>query len=206
MVIFIIVFGCSVGFINYIENNTTSRITATEIIDNNIISLASSDKRSNGARYALIKSNLRIAVENPLLGVGKGLAAAYIVDHYTDSEKKNGEVSKWIKYQEERGVFASGYSMGGALNEYVTRLAQCGIVGLSIFLFPFVWVILKLFHLYKKSENGTQIDVLLVLFTLISCLVAGCNLSINEFYSIWILLGIAFAIVYSEKDNLNKCE
>ena len=64
----------------------------------------------------------------------------------------------------------------------------------------------ELFSLYKQCENNKQIDILLILFSLISSLVAGCNGSVTVIYGTWILLGIAFAAVYSEKDKLNKCE
>lgn len=197
-----IVFGIAVQFIGIM--NKASNMTATNVIENNLTSLASSNQRSNGARYALLKSNLRIAADHPVLGVGKGLASAYIVDYYTYDEKKNGEINMWIKYQKERGVFATGYSMGDAMNEYITRLSQTGIVGLSAFLFPFIWIIVKLFDLYKQCKNEKQIDILLILFALISSMVAGCNGSMNIIYSIWILLGIAFAAVYSEKYSLKN--
>lgn len=95
--------------------------------------------------------------------------------------------------------------MGNAMNEYVTRLSQTGILGLSVFLLPFIWVIVKLFALYRQCENDKQVDILLILFALISSLIAGCNGSLNIIYGIWILLGLAFASVCSEKDKLNKC-
>lgn len=199
----VIVFAVSIQFIGRIDKD--SSITANNVIENNLTSLTSSNQRSNGARYALLKSNLRIAADYPILGVGKGLASAYIVDYYTDGEKQNGEINMWIKYQNEKGVFATGYSMGNAMNEYVTRLSQTGILGLSVFLLPFIWVIVKLFALYRQCENDKQVDILLILFALISSLIAGCNGSLNIIYGIWILLGLAFASVCSEKDKLNKC-
>lgn len=200
----VIAFGGAVQFIGRMDK--TSNVTANNVIENNLTSLTSSNQRSNGARYALLKSNLRIAADHPLLGIGSGLASAYIADYYTYDEKKNGEVSLWIKNQKERGIFAIGYSMGNAMNEYVTRLAQTGILGLSIFLLPFIWITVKLFGLYKRSKNDKQIDILLILFSLLSSLVSGCNGSVTVIYGTWILLGIAFAAVYSEKDKLNKCE
>lgn len=198
----VIAFGAAVQFIGIM--NKAPSLTATNVIENNLISLTSSNQRSNGARYALLKSNIRIAADHPVLGVGKGLASAYIVDYYTDDEKKNGEINMWIRYQKEKGVFATGYSMGDAMNEYITRLSQTGIVGLSTFLFPFIWIIVKLFDLYKRCKNEKQINVLLILFALISSMVAGCNGNVNTIYSVWILLGIAFAAVYSEKYSLKN--
>lgn len=200
----VIAFGTATQFIGIM--NKVPNITANNVIENNFTSLTSSNQRSNGARYALLKSNLRIAADHSVLGVGQGLVAAYITDYYTDKEKKNGEVSMWIARQKEGGVLSSNNSIGSAFNEYVARLSQTGIVGLSVFLLPFIWIIVKLFGLYKHCENDKQIDILLILFSLLSSLVAGCNGSVTVIYGTWILLGIAFATVYSEKDNLNKCE
>lgn len=201
----IIIFGIAVQFINYTKNiEMKEKATAADILMNNFSSLASTNQRSNGARYALLKSNFRIALDNPVLGVGKGLATAYIVDYYTENEKQNYEVKNWIKYQEEKGVFSSMASIDGAMNEYVTRLAQNGIIGLGVFLFPFCWVGIKLLKTYKNSDGNKQIDILMILFAIISSLVAGCNLSLNEFYSVWILLGLGFAIAYDEKERIYK--
>lgn len=200
----VIAFGAATQFIGIM--NKIPNITATNVIENNFTSLTSSNQRSNGARYALLKSNLRIAADHPILGVGQGLLSAYIVDYYTEDEKKNGEINMWIKQQKEKGVFSSGNSIGSAMNEYVTRLAQTGIIGLSLFLFPFIWIIVKLFDLYKRCKNEKQIDVLLILLSLIGSLVAGCNGSVTVIYGTWILLGIAFAVVYCEKDNFHNAD
>ena len=112
----VIAFGAAVQFIGIM--NKDSSVTANNVIENNFTSLISSNQRSNGARYALLKSNLRIAADHPILGIGKGLAAAYITDYYTDSETKNGEVSMWINCQKEYGVLASKYSVDNAFNAF----------------------------------------------------------------------------------------
>lgn len=180
----VVAFGMQMAFANYGKIRSANKmVTAIDSLEENFLSLASSSQRSNNARYGLIKANLRIAADYPILGVGNGLAAAYIPDYYTEEEKQNREISNWIKYQKQKGVFADGASMGTALNEYVTILAQSGILGLGVFMFPFLWVITKLLILCRR-RNEKQIDILVILLALISCFVAGCNLSINLFYSI----------------------
>ena len=205
--VLIVAFVCSVKFIDYTKNvkddDKKTKIIAAEIINNNLLSLTEKNKRSNGARYALIKSNLRIVAEYPIFGVGKGLASAYIVNHFTEKEKSNREVNMWVSYQKKYGSLSSKYSINSAFNEYITIMAQTGILGLSIFLFPFIWLLIKLFDLYKKQEYERQLDVLFILFALISLLASGINTSITVFYSSWILLGVGFAVVYSEKICVN---
>lgn len=71
--------------------------------------------------------------------------------------------------------------MSEALNEYITRLAQNGIMGLGVFLYPFAFAIIKLFKLAKIYEAREQLDVLMILLTLISSMVARLNGTISVF-------------------------
>lgn len=189
------------GFTNIIQDHSKINTSIESAIDNNLLSLASENRRSNGARYALLKSGIRIAGEHPFLGVGKGLASEYIVAHFTEEEAKNHEVRSWIKYQDEKGPFASGYSLQGNMNEYVTRLVQTGILGLAIWLLPFLFIIIKLFSLYKREIEDKQLQILMILLSLIATMVAGCNGTINVFYSVWILLGLGAAAVFNKTKN-----
>lgn len=194
-------FYAGVCFLNNTVKNIKNKkeITAESVIDDNLGSLATSDKRSNGARYALIKCNLRIAAQNPIFGVGSGLGLAYMLDNYTDDERKNTEVADWIRRSNKYGVFASGQGYGDAMNEYVTRLSQRGLVGLFVFLVPFLHIIYRLFR--KKDY---PLERLCLIFVLITCLVAACNGSIHLIYAVWVPLGLAYAMCFgkasSEKD------
>ena len=124
-----VAFGMNIAFVNY--QSSIKTVTAVESLDKNLVSLASSDKRSNGARYGLIKANLRIAADYPILGVGSGLSSAYIIDYFTENEKKNREINSWIKNQNRNGVLSMNYSVNDAMNEYVTRIAQNGVLGVK---------------------------------------------------------------------------
>ena len=181
----------------YITYESETKI-AKAAIQNNFTSLASDNKRSNGARYALLKSGLRIAAEHPILGVGNGLLAAYIVDHYTPAEKMNKEVNMWVTNQQKYGPFSLYYTMNSTLNEYVNRLAKNGIIGLLVFLIPFIYVCSKLAFAIRQSQKYKS-EALFILLILTSLIVAGCNDSINMFYSIWIILGLAYAFINTKR-------
>lgn len=174
-----------------------------QVVDNyiskNLTSLASDNQRSNGARYALIKSNLRIGMDNIFFGVGKGLTGAYVSDNFTEKEKQNKEVKMWVTNQKKEGVLRYGL---GAMNEYVGRFAETGIIGLIVFLCPFFYILYKLFKSLKPSQNNIQIKILLLLTSLIGVMVAGMNGSLNIFYSTWIVLGLCYAAMFNKKlDN-----
>lgn len=200
----IIGFYGGVLFLNNIPTNAQVKkeITTKSVIDNNLKSLAASDKRSNGARYALIKCNFRIAKQHPILGVGSGMGLAYMLDNYTDDERTNGEVADWISRSYKYGLFASGQGYGDAMNEYVTRLAQRGIVGLTVFIAPFFFIIYKL---SRKKEY--QLERLCLTFVLISSLVAACNGNIHYIYAVWVPLGLGYAMCFgkdSDEKDINE--
>ena len=165
---------------------------AKKALEDNLGSLASGNKRSNGARYAILKSHMRTSMQHPILGVGNGLTSVFTEKNFTKEEAKNGEVAMWIRYQRERGPFATGYGIPGAMNEYVNRFSNNGILGLGVFLFPFLYVI---FHLFKKMRAGS-LGALVMLMALVSSMVAGCNGSLMVVYGTWILLGLSYVICF----------
>lgn len=195
-----------VGFIGFIQISSyghslqsTGNI-AIQSIESNLGSLTSENKRSNGARYALLKAHFRTGAEHPVLGVGKGLTSAYVHDHFTAEEAKNKEVASWIKYQAERGPMATGYSIPDAMNEFVSRFSSTGILGTTIFFFPFAYVIFQLLKQWKRKQN---IVAMFMAFALISSIVAGCNGSVNLLYAVWLLLGLGYAITFGTKEKKN---
>lgn len=198
-------FGCFVGFSSIKSNNAAKPKDniAVEAIENNFTSLASGNKRSNGARYALLKSHFRTGLQHPVLGVGQGLTSAYVEHNFTPEEAKNSEVAQWIKYQQERGPMADGYSIPDAMNEFVTRFSTSGILGFIVFFFPFAYVLLRLL---KQWRNDKQLASMFMAFALISSLVAGCNGSVNLLYAIWILLGIAYAMALGKQKEKESNE
>lgn len=166
--------------------------TVNNYISNNLTSLATSNKRSNGARYALIKSNLRIGANHFWLGVGKGLTGAYISNNFTYEEKQNKEVNMWITNQKKEGVLRYGL---GAMNEYVGRFAETGIIGLVVFLLPFIYIEFKLLKTIRSIQANEQIKILLLFTGLMGTMVAGMNGSLHVFYSTWVILGLCYAAI-----------
>ena len=138
-------------------------------------------------------------MDNLFFGAGKGLTGAYVSANFTEKEKQNKEVKMWVTNQKKEGVLRYGL---GAMNEYVGRFAETGIIGLIAFLCPFFYILYKLFKALKHSPNAIQIKILLLLTSLIGVMVAGMNGSLNIFYSTWIVLGLCYAAVFNKKlDN-----
>lgn len=194
LLITLLSFSCSIGFINNIMTvkvkNADEAVNA--YIESNVESLASSNERSNGARYALIKSNLKVFAEHPILGVGQGLATPYIINHFDNADLSSGEVRMWINDYQEKGPLQ--YSLDG-MNEYVTRLANTGIVGTLLYLFPFFYVLLRWIQKIKKVKGIQQVQILGMGLSLIGSLVVACNGSLTILYASWIMLAYVYASI-----------
>lgn len=194
------------GYISFVKTTSLSRANQTQSVvqrslEDNLVSLVSNNKRSNGARYGLLKAHFRTGLQHPLLGVGKGLTGVYVADNFTPEEAANGEISSWIRYQEERGPMAAGYSMPDAMNEFVSRFSSTGILGLGTFLFPFAYVLLRLL---KKWVIRKDLTAMMMMLALISSMMAGCNGSLNLMYAVWLLLGLSYAVAFGRERSMNE--
>ena len=194
------------GYVSFVKTTSLSRANQTQSVvqrtlEDNLVSLASNNKRSNGARYGLLKAHFRTGLQHPLLGVGKGLTGVYVADNFTPEEAANGEISSWIRYQEERGPMAAGYSMPDAMNEFVSRFSSTGIWGLGTFLFPFAYVLLRLL---KKWVIRKDLTAMMMMLALISSMMAGCNGSLNLMYAVWLLLGLSYAVAFGRERSMNE--
>ena len=191
-----IAFGGALFFINnvqnfYINKNNLNTFQAQDYIDENVLSLHDENKRSNGARFALLYSNVRIGREHFVLGVGKDLSSAYITDKFTENERKNYEVKGWIQQQEKNGILKHNIS---PLNEYVGRFAETGLIGLFLFLFPFLYCII---NLCKKMYNGRLSNIIInyIFIMLLGTMASMMNGTALLFYLPWIILAMSFIII-----------
>lgn len=194
------------GYVSFVMTTSLSRANQTQSVvqrtlEDNLVSLVSNNKRSNGARYGLLKAHFRTGLQHPLLGVGKGLTGVYVAENFTPAEAANGEISSWIRYQEERGPMAAGYSMPDAMNEFVSRFSSTGILGLGTFLFPFAYVLLRLL---KKWVIRKDLTAMMMMLALISSMMAGCNGSLNLMYAVWLLLGLSYAVAFGRERFMNE--
>jgi len=192
------------GYVSFVKTTSLSRANQTQSVvqrtlEDNLVSLASNNKRSNGARYGLLKAHFRTGLQHPLLGVGKGLTGVYVAENFTPEEAANGEISSWIRYQEERGPMAAGYSMPDAMNEFVSRFSSTGILGLGTF--PFAYVLLRLL---KKWVIRKDLTAMMMMLALISSMMAGCNGSLNLMYAVWLLLGLSYAVAFGRERSMNE--
>lgn len=179
------------------EVESTNKINVEAYLEDNLGSLASTDKRSNTARYSVMIANFKIGVDYPILGVGTNLANAYITEYLPAMSKDNGEVSMWLKNQQEKGILKSGFP---ALGEYTCRFAQNGLLGLMVFLAPAFILLRKLLQKIYLEGNNYEIVLPYVFFTIsfIGIMTAGIGDHINITYCYWVLLGLGYAMCFGK--------
>lgn len=192
----------SVGFIK-IFMVQHQEVTVESYLSDNIGSLTKGNARSNGARYALIRSNFKTGMEHPVFGVGDQLTSSYTVHNFNEYDLQNKEVQLWVRSFKEQGVLRYGLD---AMNEYVSKFAQYGIVGLLTFLFPLFFILIQLFHKLKHTYGDERLDTLTVILSLIGSAVAGCNGSLTLLYTYWVILAYAYANVYQETQQIQRSD
>lgn len=164
-----------------------------QYINNNVVSVASSNARSNSARRINVLTMLKVGMQYPVLGVGKGLMTTYITENLPAEASEVYEVRNWARYSRIEGVLKSGYP---TLNQYVGIFAEEGIVGLIVFLVPIIYILKKMTH---KKAILNDFDVVCVLIALIGQLVA--MLSNVYMLTYPITLGLMYCIVESGEND-----
>ena len=186
------------------SKNISTQQVANEITsygENNIKSLSKKGGRSNNQRYGVMKADLDIFKENPLLGIGQGLRTPYVLN-YLDEDTLNGaEVKMWIENIKNKGLINISIPM---LGEYTSRLSETGIMSFVLFMAP---ILLLLFRLLKYIIQNSK-DTFVIFFTIayIECLLTGIGTTLNELYYFWILLGFGYALVYVKNSCNNKVD
>lgn len=178
-------------------------VSVESYLSDNVGSLTKGNARSNGARYALIRSNFKTGIEHPVFGVGNQLTSSYTVHNFNEYDLQNREVQLWVRSFKEKGVLRYGLD---AMNEYVSQFAQYGIIGLLVFLFPLFFILIQLFHKLKHTDRDEQLDTLAVTLSLIGSAVAGCNGSLTLLYTYWVILAYAYANVYQDIPKIQRLE
>lgn len=201
----IIAFLSAITFITFGEsqmrmtkNVNNKEIGISSYVNENIGSLASSDKRSNNARYSVMLADLTIGFQHPILGVGKEFRAPYVFDNLPAMGKDNQEINRWKSDMHELGVLKTGVPR---LGEYTSRFAELGILGVFCFLFIPVYLMMKLFHtiLFQKAGKKDKLIYALWGISFIGICIAAVGDDLNMRYCYWVLLGLGIAMFQSKK-------
>lgn len=185
----------------YKEKNSDTVVTQRDYIENQLLSLGKKKSRSNASRYAYLRINFKTGIEHPVFGVGNVLTDVYAKHNLSKSDLQVDEIRRHFYTYISKGPF---YQMNfGAGNEYVQRFASTGFLGLSIFLLPFAYILIKLMIELKKGDFHIRIEQSGIILSMIGCMVAGMNGSLMILYTTWIILPFAYCIM---KDTVSHGE
>lgn len=176
-----------------VNNSHVNNLHVEKYLDSNLNSLNKKDTRSNGARFGLIKASLQVSKDHILLGVGPGLSTLYMVDVFEMEDNDNGEINMWIDTVKSKGVLSKNIN---AMNDYLTRLMEQGVIGSIIFIIPFIIALYRLFCNRRNLNKSDQIKFSVTLLTLLGCLISNINESSTVVYCTWVSLAIAYAFTY----------
>ena len=185
------------------ENDSESLFSKAgkSYISDNIASAVGKDKRSNRARFSLMEAELKVWMDHPVLGVGKGLKAAYIPDKLPSDATKSSEVKMWLDRLHANGALKASFP---DVSEYTSRLCEIGLLGCLLYYFPAVYLAYFFLLFLRRSRDNKQylrIQSLLsfYLISLAGILVGGISTSLNVNYCFGVLLGIGFILHHQVK-------
>ncbi len=167
-------------------------------VQQSITEVVNENSGSNKARFSIIKSDLRIWTDHWLLGVGRGLKAAYVPEYLTKTEKAVPEVKMWVKNQEAKGILKQPI---GCTSEWTDRLATTGLLGFFSYFFPMILLLgllIKKRRIFRTDEK-MALSLIPILTAITGVLASGFSGMMTTFHTLWILLGMAFSYVLYER-------
>lgn len=202
-----VIFMCSVfAFLTsnfYIDNILKDNIykvnDVSSYIEQNLLSINSKSQRSNAARYSMTIADLKIGLDNYLIGVGYNLRDAYIPDYLTQESKENREIQMWLETRRKWGILKAGYAR---LNEYAVRFAETGLIGLILFFLPIFILIKKcLRNIFREKKVSDKLPFIFFIISFIGIIVSGFSMALNVFYIFWVLLGLGYAMCFGKENK-----
>lgn len=195
--------GSQNGSPNKVKNGAESLVqkAGKSYISENITSAVGKDKRSNRARFSLMEAELKVWMAHPVLGVGKGLKAAYIPEKLPSDATKSSEVRMWIDRLHANGPLRATFP---DVSEYTSKLCEIGLLGCLLYYFPAAYLAYFFLLFLRRSRDNKQYLRIqsLISFYLISLagiLAGGISTSLNVNYCFGVLLGIGFILHHQVK-------
>lgn len=189
---------------NYINENGGESLfskAGKSYISDNIASAVGKDKRSNRARFSLMEAELKVWMNHPVLGVGKGLKAAYIPEKLPSDATQSSEVKMWLDRLHANGALKASFP---DVSEYTSKLCEIGLLGCLLYYFPAAYLAYFFLLFLRRSRDNKQylrIQSLLsfYLISLAGILAGGISTSLNVNYCFGVLLGIGLILHHQVK-------
>lgn len=203
----VIIIVCTVvlGFyFNIVSDNISSRLndgtttnTISRYLNNNISSAFKEGERSNTTRLNILKAHINFSLEHPVFGSGYELYIPYLEYYIEGNLSRDEELQNFIKDINDQGFMNCSYPI---VNQFSFIAMNIGFVGLALFSFPIMYIVINLYKMRKK--------IFLDDYKIITLIIAFCGTIVamfsNEaFYSYYIMLGSMYCYICSSKRKID---
>ena len=119
--------------------------------------------------------------------------------------KNSNEINDWLYNQKKEGILKAVFP---SLGEYSTRFAETGCLGLLIFLFPTIILLIKLRKIIHNDKMCYCKRLMYIFYSIsfIAIFMAGFGDGLNITYCYWVLLGLGYAMCFGEPGDEIKHE
>ena len=159
---------------------------------NTLGTLTSMTARSNSQRFAMMKAQMDIFSEHPILGVGENLLSPYLADYFIEHDMNSGEIALWIEATEDKGFVSGGFP---PLCEYTSSLAEYGLVGsIGNNLVFIILVCITIFKgLFKQKPKSREIATILSACACVMAFGISNYFEVNYLYFIVLMTILIFS-------------
>lgn len=172
-------------------------------LEKNVENLNNVNYGSNSSRYGVAFAELGIFMDHPVWGTGSAELLQPYIYEYLPAFSNNSEVRRWTKFNWKHGVMSHKMPV---LNDFTNKLAKFGLVGFSVFYFPLLYFLFKIFKNWKKMSFIDK-QYICALLAGLCCIFIGCMAGpLNLFFTYWVFLGVLGAIALTDYDKNKNVE
>lgn len=151
---------------------------------------------SNHSRFTIQKTHIQLGLEHPLIGVGTSLRQGYLRDKL--DKDPGDEIQTWNKVIDQKGLLAGGFAN---LGDFTLRLAETGIFGLSLYLFPAFILILSFGKalIRRKTDIAKVAPILFIALSFVGMMATGLGDTMNVTFCYWVDMAVGYLILHERK-------
>lgn len=195
------VINIGLGYVPFLfAGTTTSELpqtvqnVASEYIDSNIKSVASTSQRSNLTRLDIFKAHIAIIKDTPVFGKGYDTYIPYL-EYYSNADlSKDQELNGYVNDIHEKGFLKAGYPV---VNEISLAGATMGIPGMILYLFPLMFIFYGMWRYHKQLLIEENVFIIIALFGSIMAM-----FSTEAFYSMYLCIGVLYTKIWNIRNNI----
>lgn len=144
-----------------------------------------SETTSNSTRYYSTAAGVKIGIENPVFGVGLGQVGFQICDKVSLKALKNNYELRMFNCNCNQKIFPLAYNL------FVRIFSELGIIGLSLFVFFFLFLFKIINQVRKKSKKSSENEFVSAVFICFcSLFIFSLQIDTFRYISLWLIVSL----------------